>query len=244
MASRKRPEPPERDRTRDELLDETLALVSHELRTPLTVISGAARVLERHPDIAGHPDLVPVVDDLRLATGRMTRIVENMLLLSRLNGEPAETEPVLVREAVAGAVNAHRRDFSDAAVRVLGEQHPGLTVMAIPAWLHLVLLNLLNNAHQYGDGTDPTVVSWSADGDLASISVCNAGEAIDGDEYERWFEPFYRGSTAPDLAPGAGLGLAVVRRLVQAQDGQVTAEAWAPTPGTQVIVQLPVDGDH
>lgn len=244
MTSRRRPEPPDRDRTRDELLDETLALVSHELRTPLTVISGAARVLGRHPDIASHPDLVPVVDDLRLATGRMSRIVENMLLLSRLNGEPAETEPVLVREAVAGAVNAHRRDFPDAAVRVLGDHHPGLTVMAIPAWLHLVLLNLLNNAHQYGDGADPTVVSWSADGDLASISVCNAGEVTASEEYERWFEPFYRGGQVPALVPGAGLGLAVVRRLVQAQDGAVMAEPWAPTTGTRVTVTLPVESDN
>jgi signal transduction histidine kinase len=221
--------------------DELLALVSHELRTPLTVVLSAGRVLERHPAIAGDLSLAAIVGDLLVAARRLERVVESMLLLARLqDGQMPAAEPVLVRQSVARAVEAHRREFAEGAVRVLVGDDAGMTVEAVPSWLQLILLNLLRNAYNYGDPSRPTLVQWASNGAMGRIQVCNSGGVIDPELYESWFQPFFRADHVAAHVPGAGLGLTLARRLTEMQGGTLTAERWQVEPGTLMSISLPL----
>jgi hypothetical protein len=221
--------------------EELLALVSHELRTPLTVVVSAGRVLDRHPAIAGDHSLSAVVGDLLDAARRLERVVESMLLLARLqDGQMPAAEPVLVRQSVARAVESHRREFVEGAVRVLVGEEPGMTVEAVPSWVQLILLNLLRNAYNYGDRTRPTLVQWTPNGALGRIQVCNSGSVIDPEMYESWFLPFFRADQVVAQVAGAGLGLTLARRLTEMQGGTLTAERWHAEPGTLMSVSLPL----
>lgn len=226
-------------RTGEELRDELLALVSHELRTPLTVIAGASRILNHHPAVSEQTGLRPVVDDLMVASRRMERVVEHMLLLSRLSEDAARAEPVLVRAAVNRAMRAHAEEFPSAQAAVLEGADPALVVEAVPAWLQLMLTNLLRNAYQYGDRSRPVLVQWYANENDGVIAICNANKR-EPIERERWFEPFFRSEPASTAIFGAGLGLPVARKLAEAQGGTVIARAWETEPGTKVEVRLPL----
>jgi signal transduction histidine kinase len=221
------------------LRDDLLSLVSHELRTPLTVINGMARALERRLQAGGDPEQRMALGDIIVAGQRMERVVENMLLLSRIEYEAAETEPVLVAAAVEAALERHHRDYPRSMVEV-EIREPGLMVDAVPSWLQRILVNLLNNAEQYGDRRRPHQFTAYADGDTACLSLCNSGTLSLGEDRDSWFEPFYRGAATAALVAGAGLGLTVAKRLAEAQAGTIAAERWPGDPeGTMVTLRLP-----
>jgi signal transduction histidine kinase len=217
-----------------QLRDDLLALVSHELRTPLTVINGMARVLEQRVP-SGAADARTAVEDILGAGQRMERAVENMLLLSRLEYEAAEPEPVLVSWAIADAIARHRRDFPASRIEVVPGPH--LMVLAVPSWLQLILVNLLANAEQYGDRAERHILETVEGESTVSVLLSNSGPGHPADEYGHWFEPFYRGTEQGAAEAGAGLGLTVARRLAEAQSGTLEASGWAG--GTTLALRLP-----
>jgi signal transduction histidine kinase len=220
------------------LRDELLALVSHELRTPLTIINGMAHFLESRELGQLDGEASVAVTDIVAAGQRMERMVENMLLLSRLEHESTEPEPILVSLALDSAIRRHRRDFPGSRVEV-DIRDRALMVQAVPAWLQLILVNLLNNAEQYGDRSAPHSITAIEAGGAAEVSVCNAGLPLTPAEYVGWFEPFYRNSETATAVSGAGLGLTVARRLAEAQGGSIVARPWPVARGTMVTLTLP-----
>jgi len=203
------------------------------------VINGMARALERRLQAGGDPEQRMALGDIIVAGQRMERVVENMLLLSRIEYEAAETEPVLVAAAVEAALERHLRDYPRSMVEV-EIREPGLMVDAVPSWLQRILVNLLNNAEQYGDRRRPHQFTAYADGDTACLSLCNSGTLSLGEDRDSWFEPFYRGAATAALVAGAGLGLTVAKRLAEAQAGTIAAERWPGDPeGTMVTLRLP-----
>lgn len=228
----------------DERRDELLAFVSHELRTPLTVILSAGRILQRHPAISADSGLQGLAQDVVISARRLERVVENMLLLARLtDGYRPATEPVLVRQAVTVAVEAHLRDFPDADVQILAEHDAGMTVEAVPTWVRLILLNLLRNASEYGTHGRPVVVQWNTGDSTGRIHVCNSDDGRASPDYERWFEPFFRSEPASQATPGAGLGLTIASRLAEQLGGELTARRWETEPGTIMTLSLPLASD-
>jgi signal transduction histidine kinase len=217
-----------------QLRDDLLALVSHELRTPLTVINGMARVLERRVP-TGAADARTAVEDILGAGQRMERAVENMLLLSRLEYEAAEPEPVLVSWAIGDAIARHRRDFPASRIEVVPGPH--LMALAVPSWLQLILVNLLANAEQYGDRSERHIVETVEGENTVSVLLSNSGPGHPEGDYAHWFEPFYRGTEQGAADAGAGLGLTVARRLAEAQSGTLEARGWAG--GTTLALRLP-----
>jgi len=225
--------------TAEELKDELLALVSHELRSPLTIITGAGRILDRHPVIADDAGLRVVIDDLIASTRRMERVVANMLALARLTDDAGESEPVLVRAAVDDAAAGARRDYPGFAHRVLATTDRGAAIFGVPNWTRLILLNLFTNAYLYGNRERPVVVNWRERGPVVDIQVCNSGETATPEMLGRWFEPFYRAETAPVDRHGAGLGLTVARTLARTQGGDLLPQPWDAEPGTMMTLSLP-----
>ncbi|WZH50720.1 MAG: HAMP domain-containing sensor histidine kinase [Nocardioides alkalitolerans] len=226
-----------------------VADASHELRTPLATIVGYAELARRRPDDAdaARTALAKVEGE----SGRMRRLVEDLLMLARLDaGRPLGHEPVdvtmLLLEAVEDArvlAPAHRwrLDLPDEAVEVTGDAHG----------LHQVVTNLLSNARRYTpDGTTVTVAAV-LQADRVALRVHDDGPGFPPDLAASAFDRFVRGDTArvrgsaddpgrgPDggAAGGSGLGLALVRAIVEAHGGTV---GLASRPGdTTVEVVLP-----
>ncbi len=219
------------------LRDELLALVSHELRTPLTVIAGMASFLERQGVEA--EARVEATEKLVIASRRMERVVENMLQLSHLDHDRAEPEPLLAQMILDDALTRFARDFPDAeAHQIDGDR--SLVVLAVRSWSASALTNLLQNARQYGDGTEPALVQLVHHEDELHFRVCNAGESFTEEEYATLFEPFFRRPRTRNHIPGAGLGLTTARKLAEAQGGRLLAGTRPDGHGSMFTLALPL----
>lgn len=204
-------------RRSDELKTALLHGVSHEFRTPLTAIRTAAAALAGGAGADG-----ALLDVLGDETGRLDRLVGNMLDLSRLEagGLTARTDWCAPAEIVAGALDAAAALLGGAAVHAEVEDRLPL-VRADPVLTERVLVNLLHNAARHGR---PPVVIEAAERDgRVEFAVSDAGPGLAAAVAARAMEPFVAGGPAG----GSGIGLALARGLAQAQG----AELRPPPPG-------------
>jgi two-component system OmpR family sensor kinase len=221
-------------------LRQFLADASHELRTPLASIRGYAELVRRFeaevPD-----DVARAMRRVDSESTRMTTLVEDMLLLARLDsGRPLSTGPVdLSRLAVDAVSDAHvagpghhwRIELPDDAVTVPGD----------PARLHQVLANLLGNARTHTPaGTTVTVGLTAPAAGTVTLRVADDGPGIPAPLLPDVFDRFARADTSRSRAAGStGLGLSIVDAVVQAHGGRVEV---ASRPGSTVFtVTLPAE---
>jgi two-component system, OmpR family, sensor kinase len=212
-----------------------VADASHELRTPLAAIRGYTELAQR---VGDDSDAVAhAMSRVQSETERMTHLVEDLLLLARLDsGRPLESESVdLSRVAVDAVSDAHvagpdhqwELDLPEEPVMVLGDA----------ARLHQVLTNLLANARVHtGPGTVVTT-RLDSDGTHAALSVRDNGPGIPERLQSEVFERFARGDTSRSRKGGStGLGLAIVSAVVKAHNGTITLNS---APGhTDFTVRL------
>ncbi|MGC4806272.1 HAMP domain-containing sensor histidine kinase [Micromonospora sp. DT233] len=214
-----------------------VADASHELRTPLAAIRGYAEVARRGRDRVP-PDVAHALRRVESESARMTSLVEDLLLLARLDsGRPLAVEPVdltaLVVDAVsdahaAGPEHRWQLDLPDAEQVVPGDA----------ARLHQVVANLLANARVHTPpGTTVVTRLAPAPGSVA-LSVTDDGPGIPADQQGEVFERFARGDSSRSRAHGStGLGLAIVAAVVEAHHGRVEVTS---RPGrTAFTVTLP-----
>jgi len=203
--------------------DEFLGLVSHELRTPLTTIRGNADILRRRPDL---PDDVrsQAIYDIAAESERLNRIIENMLYLARLEaGKRPELEPVLLHHVVSRTTADFSRQMPKADVR-LGDIDRGLIVEGNEEYIQQILQNVLSNAVKYSPPGSAIDVEVSRKGSSAVVSVSDRGIGINEHDASRLFEPFYRDTDEGHHISGLGIGLAVCKRLAEAQRGTMEAQ--------------------
>jgi len=207
--------------TENEMKDEFLALISHELRTPLTVIYGVSRLMPRIVT-AVDEDAQQMIDDLRSASERTVGLVDDLMLLARLNlGQSPELEPVAVAPFLREITADFTRQYPNRELVI--DDRCKETVMGSAPYLRQVILNLLSNAHKYSP--QDAVVSLGAEASREEIvfSVIDSGKGVPAAELPHIFDRFYRGSSSTGVS-GAGMGLAICRRLVEAQNGRIWAE--------------------
>ncbi len=215
-----------------------VADASHELRTPLATISGYAELSRRAGADAEH--LQQAMGKVEVEAGRMSSLVEDLLLLARLDaGRPLERAQVdltkLVLESVGDArvvAPDHRwvLELGDEPVLVSGDE----------LRLHQVLANLLANARRHTPaGTTVTVgTRWSDEGRSAVLSVSDDGPGIAPELLGEVFDRFTRGDSARTRASGgAGLGLSLAQAIVEAHGGRI--EATSKPGATRFSVTLP-----
>jgi two-component system, OmpR family, sensor histidine kinase KdpD len=215
-----------------------VAIASHELRTPLTALQGFSELLAvRHlpPDEVNRLGAI-----MRREARRLGRIVSDLLDLSRIERglDPALCRiPLAVEPTVVATVDLFRQGTTTHPIAIACE--PALPkIDADPDALERVLTNLISNAIKYSPAGSVIRVGARAVDDGVAISVSDSGRGIPAEALGRIFEPYYRVPDAAGAARGTGIGLAVVKALVEAHGGAVEVES-APTLGTRVTVVLP-----
>jgi len=220
-------------RRSDELKTALLRSVSHDLRTPLTAILTAATALRSRGLDARERE--EVQEGIVADATRLSRLIDKLLDLSRLQAGSAEPQPTwcaideVLREAVEH-VAADRAAFSFAL-------DAGLPLVRADATqLERAFANLLENAVRYGAGK-PVSLRARVVGSRLIVRVVDQGPGIPSKEHERIFSPFYRAPAAvADGGPhGSGLGLAIARGFVEANGGRLTVES-LPGQGTSFVV--------
>jgi two-component system OmpR family sensor kinase len=218
-----------------------LADASHELRTPLTAIRGGAQVL-RLGAAADPTDLAEGLGHIQTQAERMSRLVADLMLLSRCDGGalPAVRRPV----DVAGLLRAERPHLTAvAAGHPLRVAARSVTVDADADALARAVANLVDNAAKYSPAGAPIEVAARPAGDGVHLAVTDHGPGVPEADRVRIFERFYRGDpTRARATGGAGLGLAIVAGIAADHGGAVRAEE-TPGGGTTIVVHLPL-GAH
>lgn len=217
-----------------------LGVLSHELRTPVTTIYGSSEVLSRK-SAADLPEerRREVYDDIRSEADRLYRLVENLLVLSRVErqGLTIDTEPVLLQRLIPRVVDSESGRWPGTSWRTeLPSNLP--PVAAEETYIEQVLRNLMGNAAKYG-GDGPVTVSAEDTGSTVLVRVRDSGPGFPNDEVNRLFDLFYRSPTVVKRAAGAGIGLFVSRQLILAMGGRMTARN-RPEGGAEFAFEIPV----
>ena len=214
-----------------------VADASHELRTPLAAVSAYAELFERGASERPE-DLARSMAGIRTETTRMGELVEDLLLLARLDeGRPLRHEPVELVALAAEAVAAARAVGPDWRVELRAIEP--VEVAGDASRLRQVLDNLLANVRAHTPpGTTVTVTVRQADA-FGILEVADDGPGMTAAEGARVFERFYRADPSRSRRHGgSGLGLSIVAAIVKAHGGQVKADA-APGRGATFTVRLP-----
>jgi two-component system, OmpR family, sensor histidine kinase KdpD len=217
-------------RRSDELKTSLLRSVSHDLRTPLTAIIAAGAALDS-PSVTAEErrELSEAVVD---EGQRLSRLVENLLDVSRLESGKAEPhrEPVEVGDLLAAARESIGPNGEHVRLALDDDLPP---LRADPTQLERAFANLLENAVVHGEG-QPVLVRSRQVGPRLVVRVVDQGPGIPENLRERIFEPFYRAPGAPS-GGGSGLGLAIARGFIEANGGEVEVES-LPGQGSSFVV--------
>lgn len=208
----------------DSLRRSLVADVAHELRTPLTAIRCQVEALE---DGLLEPN-AETVTSLRSDVTVLERLVEDLHELATAESEALELrlQPVVVADAAREAITTVTASGTESGAAIRAEVPPAVAVLADPDRLRQILVNLLANAVAYTPSDGSIVVAAVATGDEVRLSVRDTGCGIAADHLPHIFERFYRVDPSRDRATGgAGVGLAIVRRLSEAHGGSVCVES-------------------
>ncbi len=235
----------QRDRTEAELrrseerLRRFVADASHELRTPLAAVSAYAELFERGARTQPE-DLARVMAGIRSETGRMGLLVEDLLLLARLDeGRPLERRPVELVRVAAEAVDAARTVDASWPAQVVASEPVDVTGDA--SRLRQVIDNLLANVRAHTPPGTRTTVRVAREGSDAVVEVADDGPGLSAEQAEKAFERFYRGEVSRSRQHGgAGLGLSIVAAIVGAHRGTVGVSD-TDGGGATFTIRLPAD---
>jgi PAS domain S-box-containing protein len=230
-------------READRKKDEFLATLAHELRNPLAPLANALSVLELEK--AGDENVAAMRAMMRRQVGQLTRLVDDLLDVSRITRGKINLrkEWVDLRDVVRNALEASR-PFIDVAQHQLTIDLPSAPVMAHvdPARMAQVISNLLNNSAKYTDPHGKLQVSLTTREQSAVLSVRDNGVGICCEALAHVFDMFSQVDRSLDRAQGGlGIGLTLVRRLVELHHGSVNAASEGIGKGSEFTVSLPLE---
>ena len=225
----------------DRRKDRFLATLAHELRNPLSPIQNAVELMRRSDEPAS---LAKAIDITERQVGQLVRLVDDLLDVARISQGKVELRKQLVRldEVVNAAVEATRPTVA-ARSHELSVRLPKVPVFleVDPARLQQVLCNLINNAAKYTDPGGEVVVEATNEKSQAIISVRDNGIGIAPSLLPRIFELFTQSEASARRAQGGlGIGLTLVRSLIELHGGTVAVHSEGLGKGSQFIVRLPV----
>jgi PAS domain S-box-containing protein len=215
-----------------------VAMISHEFRTPLAIIDSAAQRLTRTKAAVTSDYLAEKSAQIKNAVSRMVELMESILAAGRLQTgmiEIKEQEASL--SAVIEECADRRRQLSPSHRLHLDVEHLPAVASFDREAIERVFSNLLSNAVKYSPvAADIIIRGWQEDG-AAKVEIRDSGIGIDADDLPRLFEPYFRARSATGIA-GTGIGLNIVREIVELHGGKISVES-AIGAGTTVTVTLP-----
>jgi two-component system sensor histidine kinase KdpD len=223
-------------RQSDAVKTAVLRSVSHDLRSPLTAIRTASEGLDNPAFELSSEERDGLFEAIRIEVGRLERLVDNLLDLSRLEAGPASRRPELwtIDTLLARAFEQLGADADRVEVTAAPDLGP---IRVDAAHVERVLVNLLENALKFSSPTDPVEVSAAAEAGRVIVRVRDRGPGVAEGDRERIFDAFERGHGA---ARGSGLGLAIARGFAEANGGRVWVEpAAASSGGSTFVLALP-----
>jgi PAS domain S-box-containing protein len=224
----------------DHLRDTFIGMLSHELRTPVTAIYGGSQILLARGDRLDRDITRDLITDIAAEAERLHRLIENLLVLARVErGEDlVGGEPVLLQHVLPSIVDRERSLWLGTEIAV--DVQAGLpTVRGHDGYVAQVIRNLLSNATKYGGSEANVEIVAEAGDEGVIIRVLDDGPGLDVETADRLFDLYYRAPAAAIKAPGAGIGLFVCRRIVDALGGTIWARQ-RPSGGAEFGFSLPV----
>ena len=215
--------------------DEFLARIGHELRNPLAPIKTALELLRLRGVSSREHGLID------RQVGYLSRLVDDLLDVSRLTRGKIElrTERVDLHDVVARAVDTASPLLELRSHRLTVDVPAGLMVDADADRMVQVVTNLLTNAAKYSDRGSLIRVTAVRAGGAIRLSVADSGVGIPPDMLDRVFDTFVQEPSAAERTGGLGLGLSIVRSLVQMHGGSVSVESAGPGQGSTFTVEIP-----
>jgi PAS domain S-box-containing protein len=231
-----------RERQVDRLKADFIATVSHELRTPMTPIKGYADLLRKRGDRMTPEKRSECLDIIADRVTHLGRLVEDLLLASRMTSPHAPRQSVSLESTDLGALTTRAcGDFGDATQRVSIDV-PQAPVLVACDWTRAVQIvsNLISNAIKYSPEKSSIAVRVEAGPDgVGVVSVTDNGRGIPADQLERIFEKFHRVEDPLRMTTsGTGLGLFIARQLAAAMSGEITVTSTLGT-GSTFSLRLP-----
>lgn len=224
------------------LKDEFLATLSHELRTPLTSVLGWVRILLLDPRIEG--ETREALEIVARSSRQQAQMIEELLDVSRIiTGKlTVEVRPVDLAGVVGQAMNTVAQTAAAKAIRLEKSiEAEGIAVNVDPDRMQQVLWNLLSNAIKFSPKGSEISVRVGRVGSTAEVSVIDQGSGIDPEFLPHVFERFSQAdSSKTRVHGGLGLGLSIVRHLVEIHGGTVRAQSDGPGAGATFTVTLPI----
>lgn len=216
----------------DRMKDEFVSMVSHELRSPLTVVMGNLSLLEMQARAKDRP----LLTDMRRNIDRLNRLVRDILEATRLEYadipfDSTTVELAAITEVVESAVHDEvmRRQL------IWKTAIPSESVQNDPVRLTQIVTNLVSNSVRHTPSGGTVSLTMKVADDWLTITVTDTGEGMTDEQQEHIFERFYRGQ---HTTAGFGLGLYIVKKLLERMGGRVTVQS-AVNKGTMIIVQIP-----
>jgi two-component system, OmpR family, sensor kinase len=219
-----------------------VSMASHEFRTPLTIIDGHAQRLNKLSDRIGVDEIVTRAGKMRAAVLRMTHLIDNLLTSTRLLESGAglyfHPQEVDLRELVHDVCQLHR-ESSPGSTIVENSGDRSLRMVGDPKLLSQVFDNLLSNAIKYSPGGGAVRIALRSEaGGGSAVAVEDRGIGIPAADVDRLFERYFRGSNVSGIV-GTGVGLNLVKMVVDLHGGSVTVES-REGKGSCFTVRLPV----
>jgi len=209
----------------DSMRRDFVANVSHELKTPLTVLSGFLETVQELE--LNEADRKKYLDLMSVQTGRMKTLVEDLLTLAKLEGnpEPPVTQ-VVPMAAMLSRLQADAQGLSQGQHQIVVENNSQKNVLGDDLELYSAFGNLVSNAVRYTPEGGNIRIRWSDLGDEAIFSVIDTGTGIAQEHIPRLTERFYRvdRSRSRDTG-GTGLGMAIVKHVISRHHGELKIES-------------------
>lgn len=226
------------EQERIKLLTSFIQDVSHEFRTPLSVINSSVYFLRHQTD----PDKREMrLQRIEQQVWRVTRLVDSLLLMSRLDtGEAITLEAIALSDILDHALQSHQAHITTRSLTIQRDMpQPSPVMMADQDWLPIAFKEVLGNAVRYSDreGTIDIVARLLPETQTVQIEIIDDGPGMAEETMSQAFERFYRHDTM-HTSSGFGLGLSIARRIIERHDGDIQLMS-APGAGTTVTILLP-----
>ena len=220
--------------------DEFLAILSHELSTPLTIILGWSGIVSQ-PDVTGE-ELQRGIEAIRGSALAQARLIDDVLDLSRVTTGKLhfQQELVSVGTLVDDALTAVRVAAAAKRIHLVAPDKTPAIVLGDANRLRQVIWNLLTNAIKFTESGGSVALQLASAPSMVRLTVADTGRGIEPDFLAHVFEPFRQADASTTRTHGGlGLGLAIVRYVVEAHGGTVAAFSDGPGHGTRFVVELP-----